>query len=150
MKKVRLFGLVVFVFAGLIGCSNQKEAVPDISRALPYEILDTESYPAPEGKGRYKVIVYSRDAKTKEQRAQTAIKAAVDFQREKKAYEVLVWLEALPKVSERLAIADYYPYKESAWGEKKTYIWSVEASRYEVKGHRVNSLDVVREQYLRE
>ena len=104
----------------------------------------------PTDKGRYKIIVYSKATENLEQRAQAAIKATIDFQLEKKAYEVLVWLEALPKVSERLAIADYYPFKVSSWGDQKAYIWSVEASGYVVKNYKINSLDLILNRYLRE
>lgn len=147
MKKALLFvGLVL----AIVGCSKQSEVLPDISKAQEYQILGAESYAAPADKGRYKVIIYSASAKTVDQRAQTAIKVAIDFQREKKAYEVLVWLEALPKVSERLAVADYYPFKVSSWGDEKEYAWSVEASDYEVAGYKVNSLDIIMKMYLRE
>lgn len=145
-RALLLVGLVM----AIVGCSKQSEVLPDISKAQEYQILGTESYPAPVDKGRYKIIIYSESAKTFDQRAQTAIKAAIDFQREKKAYEVLVWLEALPKVSERLAIADYYPFKVSSWGDEKVYFWSVEASYYEVKSQEIRSLDVIMETYLRE
>ncbi|VFQ44366.1 hypothetical protein [Desulfoluna butyratoxydans] len=147
MRRV-LFAVIsaVALALAMAGCSGND--VPDMSQAQVYEILDSESYPAPDDKGRYKIIIYSRDAKTFEQRAQTAIKAAVDFQKKKNAYEVIVWLEALPKVSERVAIAEYYPFKKSSWGNDKEYIWLVEGSGYEVRGSELNPMDILLNVYL--
>ena len=107
---------------------TEAEASLDLSFAREYDVLDIEEFPSPSTEGRYRLIIYSGDAKTLDQRAQTAIKAAIDFQGERKAFEVQVWLEALPRVSERVAIADYFPYGISAWGNKSEYIWLVSAS----------------------
>ena len=107
---------------------TEAEASLDLSLAREYDVLDIEEFPSPSTEGRYRLIIYSEDAKTLDQRAQTAIKAAIDFQRKRKAYEVQVWLEVLPNLSERVAIADYYPYGISAWGNKSEYIWLVNAS----------------------
>ncbi len=158
-RKLRIFGVIVFL-AGFLGCSIQEETpsavnlsrLPDISQAQGYRILGVESYPAPRDRGRYRIVIYSENAKTRDQRAQTAIKAAIDLQRrsEVKAYEILVWLEALPQISERLAIVDYHPYKVSAWGDEKEHIWSVDASDYQVLGGEINSLEVILSEYLRE
>ena len=79
-----------------------------------YTILEVEDYPAPQGKGRYKVIAHSENARTFEQRAQTAIQIAVDWHNKTQAYEILAWLEILPELSARVAIADYYPHNVTA------------------------------------
>ena len=81
---------------------------------LSYTILEVEDYPAPQGKGRYKVIAHSENARTPEQWAQTAIQIAVDWHNKTQADEILVWLEILPELSARAAIADYYPHNVTA------------------------------------
>jgi hypothetical protein len=130
-----LFVLSLFLF--LVGCSESaidRANKVDISQAQPYFVIKTDSFSAPEGRDRLRIVVHAPAAVTKSQRAQTAIKAAFDYQKETGAYEVESWLEALPKVSERIAIADYYPYKKKAWGDASPYMLSVEASDYVIEG----------------
>lgn len=68
--------------------------------------MEVEDYPAPQGKGRHKVIAHSENARTFEQRAQMAIQIVVDWHNKTQAYEILVWLEILPELSARVTIAD--------------------------------------------
>ena len=102
-----------------------------LEQAQTYTILEVEDYPAPQGKGRYKVTAYSENAQTFEQRAQTAIQIAVDWHNKTQAYEILVWLEILPELSARVAIADYYPLNVTAWGKNPPYQLQVEAANYQ-------------------
>lgn len=94
-------------------------------------VLKVEDYPAPQGKGRYKVIAHSENAQTFEQRAQTAIQIAVDWHNKTQAYEILVWLEILPELSARVAIADYYPHNVTASERNASYQLQVEVTNYQ-------------------
>jgi len=147
VSGVGFFGVIV----GFFGCSIQEQTLPDMSQAQGYRMLSIESFPAPEGRERYRIIIYSDGAITRDQRAHTAIRAALDLQgKAKRAYEVSVWLEALPRISERVAIADYYPYKVSSRGDEKEHIWSVEASDYQVTSGKIDTAELFLEEYLRE
>ena len=115
---------------------------------LGYTILEVEDYPAPQGKGRYKVIAHSENARTFEQRAQTAIQIAVDWHNKTQAYEILVWLEILPELSARVAIADYYPLNVTAWGKSPPYQLQVEATSYQAgMNGEYKAFDIIFEPY---
>ena len=119
-----------------------------LKQAQAYTILDVEDYPAPQGKGRYKVIAYSENAQTFEQRAQTAIQIAVDWHNKTQAYEILVWLEILPELSARVAIADYYPLNVTAWGKNPPYQLAVEATNYQAgMNGEYKSVDIILRPY---
>lgn len=92
-----------------------------LEQVQAYTILEVEDYPVPQGKGRYKVIAHSENAQTSEQRAQTAIQIAVDWHNKTQAHEILIWLEILPELSARVAIADYYPHNVTAWESNAPY-----------------------------
>ena len=119
-----------------------------LEQAQAYTILKTEDYPAPRGKGRYKVIAHSKNARTFEQRAQTAIQIAVDWHNKTQAYEILVWLEILPALSARVAIADYYPHNVTAWEKNAPYQLQVQATNYQagVNGE-YKSIDIILKPY---
>lgn len=136
---IRLMFVFGFIITLLLGCSSDKQGVQvpvrsllgadvDLSQAQQYRIvMPVESYPAPEGKPRIKILVYAETAVTFEQRAQTAMKAAIDYA-DGGAYEVMVWLERDAEQSERVAIADYFPYGKMAFGNASINVWDVRAA----------------------
>lgn len=141
--------LALFLILSVTACSQEKSPKPDTPLAKTFNILNIEEFAAPGDKKRYRLTIYSKEAKTFEERAQTAINAAyVTHNADKDIYEVDVWLEALPKISERVAYVSYYPYKESAWGGKENKAWkTVESSNYQITGDKVNSLDIILKKY---
>ena len=122
---------------------------PDTSKAQAYRIVKQERFPAPSGKTRLKLVILSDQAQSAAERAQTVIKAALDVQQQTKAHEILVWLDH-PSIPERLAIADYYPYDQTAWGKDKPYTWRVESSGYQDTGVKPKSTDIMTQSYLKQ
>ena len=119
-----------------------------LEQVQAYTILEVEDYPAPRGKGRYKVIAHSENARTFEQRAQTAIQIAMDWHNKTQAYEILVWLEILPELSARVAIADYYPLNVTAWERNAPYQLQVEATNYQASMNgEYKSIDIILKPY---
>lgn len=135
--------LALFLILSVTACSQEKSPKPDTPLAKTFNILSIEEFAAPGDKKRYRLTIYSKEAKTFEERAQTAINAAyVTHNADKDVYEVDIWLEALPSISKRVAYVSYYPYKESAWGAKKDKIWeSVKASEYPVINGDLSNFD---------
>lgn len=136
---VRYMVVIGFIATLLAGCSSGEHGENDATRmqlgadvelthAQQYrQVAPLESFPSPPGKGRYRFVIHSDSAVTFEQRAQTAMKAAMDFAKGN-AYEVQVWLEREPEKSERVAVADYYPYGEMAYGRPAANVWDVRAA----------------------
>lgn len=136
-----VFAMSVLLSLLLSGCGSSEQAAAsaperallgadiDVSKALPIQTIKIEQFPSPEGKRRVRVIAYSEGARTQEERAHTAMSLAAALGRNG-AYEVQVWLEAEPEVSRRVAIADYYPYGDMAWGRPAPYVWEVRAYPY--------------------
>jgi len=130
---------LLFVLALIVGIfgsnSNSEPKPPATPYAKPFKVLKIETFPAPEDRKRLRVIIYSKDAKTFDERAQTAMLAAYStWKADPRNYEIDVWLEAKPKISERVAFVSYYPYKETAFGEKKKTDWvEVQATDFDVE-----------------
>ena len=155
--------LMVFLCFVMVSCSDNSKTeakpseikskgivLPEITSAKEYRVLKIETFPASNNRSRYRVIAYSESAKTFVERAQTAIKVAAEHQKKTRSHEVQVWLEAIPNGTERIAIADYYPYDETAWGEKPPYKWQVEASDAEVTQENIKDVFIYRKRYLDE
>jgi hypothetical protein len=120
-----------FVVTLLFGCSGDKKpaihgADVDVSQAQLVTVISVDELPSPDGKERLRFVVYAENAHSIDQRAQTAMALAIGAAKAG-AYEVLVWLEAEPKLSRRLAVADYYPYGDTAFGKPAPHIWDVYA-----------------------
>ena len=117
-------------------------------RHVSGNVVEVENYPAPRGKGGYKVIAHSENARAFEQRAQTAIQIAVDWHNKTQAYEILVWLEILPELSAPVAIADYYPHNVTAWERNAPYQLQVEATNYQAGlNGEYKAIDIILKSY---
>lgn len=104
----------IFLVAGLtlviVSCGSSKPAVP-INKAVAYQVLSVADISFP-GRKRLNVSLIAPAALTGEERAQTALKAAVDVQQQEGADEVSANLEISQPLSGHgfaLAIADYAP-----------------------------------------
>ncbi len=126
--------LVLSLPLWLAGCSSDTVPMPPVDQAQSYNVIKTESYPTPPDKQGLTVVIYSQDAKTFEQRAQTVIKAAQTFVNDKGLYEVTVKLNASPTIKpfDLLAMAQYNPHKQNTWGQEQQYVWDVSASKHTV------------------
>lgn len=159
-KSCRCMSVLAVFFSGfVVSCNPQQQAstqleivapIPNISDGKDYELIAREEFPAPPGIGRYRYVIYSKDAKTFTERAQTAIKAALDYQRAASAHEIQIWLEGLPKVSERVAVADYYPFGITAFGTKAPFLWKVDSTDSSVNGVEPDSYIMNSKSYLQQ
>lgn len=106
-------------------------------------VLNVENFPSPEKRKRIRLTIYSENAKTIEERAQTAIGMAYSvFKADPDYYEIDIWLEALPSISKRVALVNYYPYKENAYGAKRDRAWeTVQATDFQVVSGSLTGLD---------
>lgn len=130
-----VFAMSVLLSLLLSGCGSSEQAAAltpkrallgadvDVSQARPYQRTHLEKLPAPDDKLRVHITIEAAGADTAEQRAQTAMRAALDMVRGG-AYEVLVWLDG---AGGRLAVADYAPYGDTAWSLPAAHVWEVSA-----------------------
>ncbi len=128
-----LFGLIMWGLLSVIKedkVAQKKESkvqlemyrIKQLPQAKPYQVIEIEDFVAPENKARKRIIAYSSKAKTFEEKAQTVMQIAKDYQKKMRAYEVAVWLEYKPVIGKsRAAFADYYPFGVSAYGDKKGF-----------------------------
>ena len=117
---------------------DQKEAIAEnkendnkgpLSQAKSYVIVGKEDVSIP-GRKRMGIIVISREAKTYDELAQTAMKAAMDYQKETEADLSYVWLEMSAQTQGagyQLAIADYAPDGKGNSDIAVPFKWQVEA-----------------------
>lgn len=134
-KKTLLKGFAVLIFLFFILTmaftpeSEKKETLSDESRkqAKPYEIIIKSEANIP-GRKRLEICILSPEAKTFDELASTAIKAAKDYQDETGADVVTVFLDMCKETVQTarpLAIARYAPdgkgYNSDSW------VWQVEA-----------------------
>ena len=128
-----LAGYLVLAFAGIVvlvtgtdGASGAPQLGADVAtpHAQHYQTIGPiETFNAPPGKLRVKVVVQS-DAVTFEQRAHTAMAAALAAVKGG-ATDVLVWVKS--SEGKLVAVADYFPYGETAWGKPAAHVWEVSA-----------------------
>ena len=105
----------------------------DFSMAKPYEVLDVREIPVlgvPYDVYGYRVWIYSEDTKTREERAQTVLKLAMEIQVEKAAWWVSVWLFPDPARKELPIARARYSARGMAerGGDPPEFFWSVEVS----------------------
>ena len=130
MKKA-ILTLIAALALTLAACGSADRPPNMAKQRQDIQVLAAEALSAPPGKKSLKVIAHSPSAMTATQRAHTAMALAYAMgQKDAEVYEVLIWLEIRPEISERVAIVDYYPHGESAWGQSKPH-WQVEASDYQ-------------------
>ncbi|WP_316347666.1 DUF4875 domain-containing protein [Desulfuromonas acetoxidans] len=109
----------------------------DLSKAKSYAIIEKEDFSFP-GRNRLGWVITS-PARTFEERAQTAIKAAITLQKELKADIASVRIEPDPELSGLgypLAIANYSPDNGGYSGDQG-WTWRVEASRNQISPQQI-------------
>ncbi len=129
-KPIRNIAIGLWIFLGLIFIITLfiPQDQIDISKAKAYKIVGRGDFSFP-GRERLEWFIVS-DAKTKEERAQTVIKAAIELQEESGADVVNIMLEPdsdLVKLGYTLAIADFAPDK-CGYSGNKGWEWRVESS----------------------
>jgi hypothetical protein len=134
-KKFPLWQTLLILFAGLFVIAafldpegGKAPGGPDISKAKPYQVISTYDFSHSARKRLEWGITSS--ATTFEERAQTAMQAAIDLQNKTKADVVHISLEedlAISNNGYQLAIAVYSPDGRGYGGESGK-IWQVEAS----------------------
>ena len=106
MKLKYLVFLITSILFG--ACSSQ---MPDVSQAKSYSVIDSsdESFP---GRKRIEFVILAPEASTFEQFAHTAIKAAINKERETKYDVIYIRLEPTPNLQgtgDAYALAFYAP-----------------------------------------
>lgn len=117
------------VFLALIGLAGCGDSPSDVSQAVEYTVVKTEDVSFA-GRTRVNRYVVAAHANTREQRAQTAIKAAMDLQHETLAQvsSVVVELSAwLAGHGHPVATADYAIDGRGMSGDQ-SWTWRVSAS----------------------
>lgn len=141
LSMIVLLIVIGFVLKSCIGGSDesetklQKDTQTSLSinteLAQKYVILDTQTYATPPNKLGLKFVIYAENADTFEKRGQTLIKAAHELVEDKKLYEVVVRLSALPSMKPdyiHAGLVTYSPHKKDTWGNEVAYVWDVTAS----------------------
>jgi hypothetical protein len=126
---MKIGALLGFMFLILFGCNGTNEPrLPDISKAKAYQVISNNDFSFPGRKRLEQAIVSS--ASTFEERAQTAMQAAIDLQKKTKADVVSIWLEISPGLAgggHQLATARYAPDGGGFSGDQD-WKWEVEAA----------------------
>ena len=104
----------------------------DVAHAKPYKIVHTQPFPSNSRHKRMRLYAYAPQAVTQLQRAQTAIRATLDYTANyykkaevagDKAWEVDLWLVAYPeKISTYTATSSYYRQGRRYDGTPAEYI----------------------------
>lgn len=120
----------------VVASCGSKEPSVLVDKAVPYQVISTKDFSFA-GRKRLVVSITAPTAQSADQRAQTALKAAVDLQRGRDADEVSADLEvseALDGQGFALAIADYAPDGGGLSGSKPFShgTWEVQVSAYVV------------------
>lgn len=104
----------------------------DFSLAKPYEVLDVSEIPVlgvPYDVYGYRVWIHSQEARTREERAQTVLKLAMEFQVEKAAWWVSVLLQPDSAGKELpVANAQYSARGMAEFGDAQEFFWLVKVS----------------------
>lgn len=109
---------------------SAKPSRPDLSQAQAYQVIGSRDTGFA-GRDRVTVTVVAPAAKTSDQLAQTAMQAAIDWQKEHRPDFVSVLLEPSAKAAGRglaYVVADYSPDKGGVSG-KDGWVWQVEATQ---------------------
>ena len=135
--KIKLpIAIVLFLTLMYFIGSNKQPVDAEISKTIEllqaqaYKVVATKTYPTPPNKQGLKVVIYSEHALTFEQRAQTAMQAAIDMVDDKGLFEVVVQLNAVDNAKLNvIGLVTYSPSGENTWGDKQKYVWEVDASK---------------------
>ena len=104
----------------------------DFSLAKPYEVLDVAEIPVvgvPYDVYGYRVWIHSEDARTREERAQTVLKTAMEILHEKRAWWVSVFLQPASAGEELpVANAQYSARGMAEFGNAQEFFWLVKVS----------------------
>lgn len=164
-KHNPLFILAVIWFVSILACSSSNKSentpgagLPDISQAKPYSLLKSNVFldqvnnteflvkpdelKATEERRVIKASFSSSEAKTLEQRAQTAMKAAMDVQKATNAHIVDLTLEldeALIGKGKPLVILHYFTDGKDYGGYGKKNVWEIDASGSEIPQEQVDA-----------
>ena len=109
---------------------NKSPFIPKIDFAQEYVIIKKFEYATPPDKKGLEVTIYSKKSITFEQRAQTAINAAINILKDEDLYEVIIKMSASSNIKKfnLLAYVEYTPHKKNTWGMNTNHTWSVKAS----------------------
>lgn len=123
MKRLSLT-LTIALLLALLGCGGASG--PDTSRAKPYSVIDTKKT---HSRARVTCSILAPEAKSYEEFAQTAMKAAMDAQKKTNAKVVVIELEEAPRTVGKgvlLAMAFYAPDGGGFSGDQG-WTWDVKA-----------------------
>lgn len=131
-NKVKIWIFVIIALVIVVGLFAPEKKSIDLSKAKPYSIFHEGDFSFA-GRKRMEWWVTSPEAKSFEERAQTAIKAAIDLQKKSNADMVSIWLEISPSIAgsgNQFAVARYAPDGAGISGVKKVdnWTWEVEAT----------------------
>lgn len=143
--------LIVITLIIMKACSSDDESVTaavsqaqvDVSQAKDYQVISSEDFSFT-GRKRVQINIAAPDASNYEELAQTAIKAAMDFQKQQNADVVYIFLgDDIEMINngDASAIARYAPDGGGNSGEQ-SWTWQVEAFSSTKK-----TLDDIRTQY---
>jgi RNA polymerase subunit RPABC4/transcription elongation factor Spt4 len=128
--------LIVITLIIMKACSSDDESVTpavsqaqvDVSQAKDYQVISSEDFSFT-GRKRIQINIAAPDATSYEELAQTAIKAALDFQKQQNANVVYIFLgDDIEMINngDALAIARYSPDGGGNSGDQG-WTWEVEA-----------------------
>lgn len=129
LKKIAISIWIVIGILVAVVLFAPSSSGPDISKAKPYSVFNQKDLSVV-GRNRLEWWIQSPEAKSFEERAQTAMKAAIDLQKKNAADFVNVWLEINPTLAGKgyqLAIARYAPDGKGISGTEELK-WEVEAA----------------------
>lgn len=112
------------------GDVSQQKKLPDMSLAKPYEVVSSNDFSFP-GRKRVSRSIIAPSAKSYEERAHTAIKAAYDLQKESGAVVASIWVLSSPLLDGKgdLFALSNYAIDGSGYSGNQGWTWEVSASR---------------------
>lgn len=123
---------------GFITKAIATHSIPDVSHEKAYTVVREEQFDAL-GRTKREWCIIS-DAATPDQRAHTAIKAAIDLQLKTHSDYVIVWLEPTPELIRKgysLACAQYAPDGKGKAGYQD-WAWKVQTSDTQLSVQDIN------------
>lgn len=120
MQKTVLALTLALIMLILVGCGSS----PDISQAVEYQTIETKKHS--NNRHRVERSIFASEAKTKDQFAHTAIKAALDLQEETGAKVVIINLKEDHRLELALALAFYAP-DGGGFNGNQGWTWDVKA-----------------------
>lgn len=135
MQKTISALILVLTMITLVGCGSS----PDMAQAVEYQTIETKKHS--NSRHRVERSIYAAEAKTKDQFAHTAMKAALDLQKETGAKVVIINLREDHRLDVALSMVFYAPDGGGFSGDQG-WTWDVKATdkRHDEEELRMSTL----------